>query len=132
MTLAPGYVYYWTHGSCQVYMNNKLQPAQDIYYCYDYGNCASSLSCAIRVLTPSVPVAGVVNYLAWNCQGTTGHNGGSCHFYDNTGVCASLFPLLLGSAGLTAKRLHSVDPGPDGLSVWSSRGYIMAAHALIS
>lgn len=34
--------------------------------------------------------AGVVNYLAWNCQGTTGDNGGSCHFYDNAGICEFL------------------------------------------
>ncbi|KIP07112.1 hypothetical protein PHLGIDRAFT_118362 [Phlebiopsis gigantea 11061_1 CR5-6] len=67
--ISPGTAIYWTYASCQVYMNNRLSPAQDIVYCYDWNNWA-----------------GVVNYVAWNCQGTTGDNGGSCHFYDNTGI----------------------------------------------
>ncbi|EKM54024.1 uncharacterized protein PHACADRAFT_122718, partial [Phanerochaete carnosa HHB-10118-sp] len=42
---------------------------QDLYYCYD-----------------SSDWAGVVNYLAWNCQASSpggSYNGGSCRFYDN-------------------------------------------------
>ena len=31
--------------------------------------------------------AGVVHYVAWNCQGTTGDNGGNCNFYDSTSIC---------------------------------------------
>ncbi|KIP07107.1 hypothetical protein PHLGIDRAFT_118358 [Phlebiopsis gigantea 11061_1 CR5-6] len=66
-TITAGTVIYWTYASCQVYMNDELSPAQDIVYCYS-------------------DWAGVVNYVAWNCQGTTGDNGGSCHFYDNTDI----------------------------------------------
>jgi hypothetical protein len=52
MTLSPGFTYYWTLGSCQVYMNNNLQPARDIYYCFDYTNRTSSPPCYIYALTP--------------------------------------------------------------------------------
>jgi hypothetical protein len=118
VTLASGYTYYWTSGSCQSYMNNKLQPAQDIYYCYEYNNYTSCPSCYAHVLIWSTQVAGIVNYLAWNCQGSSGHNGGSCHFYDSTDICASLFAHLLGSTGLTTNHVHSLHPGPGCLIVW--------------
>ena len=38
--VSPGTALYWTYASCQVYMNNELNPAQDIVYCYDWGSCA--------------------------------------------------------------------------------------------
>ncbi|KAF2994334.1 hypothetical protein E8E14_002893 [Neopestalotiopsis sp. 37M] len=69
-TLSPGYTYYWSWGSCQAYIVNK--ESQDQYYCYDQSN-----------------FAGVINYLAWNCQASSSggpYHGGSCHFYDNTGI----------------------------------------------
>ncbi|KIP07106.1 hypothetical protein PHLGIDRAFT_430031 [Phlebiopsis gigantea 11061_1 CR5-6] len=68
-TITPGSAFIWSYASCQATMNNELSPRQDIVYCYDWKNWA-----------------GVVNYLAWNCQGTHGDNGGSCHFYDNTAI----------------------------------------------
>lgn len=33
-----------------------------------------------------ITVAGVIQYVAWNCQGTAGDNGGTCKFYNSDGV----------------------------------------------
>ncbi|GJE97413.1 hypothetical protein PsYK624_136300 [Phanerochaete sordida] len=66
--LPAGQTWYWNYGTCQVWQINTSGGNE--YYCYDQNNWA-----------------GVVNYLAWNCQESTGgYAGGSCHFYDNTGV----------------------------------------------
>jgi hypothetical protein len=73
-------------------MNDNLS-GQDIYYCFDYSNCAHGLRALDRWRWRRQTGAGVVNYLAWNCQGTQGDNGGSCHFYDNTGICECLLRL---------------------------------------
>ncbi|KAF7552593.1 hypothetical protein G7Z17_g4202 [Cylindrodendrum hubeiense] len=57
-------------GSCQTYVINTDN--QDLFYCSDQSNWA-----------------GVINYVAWNCQASSPggpYNGGSCHFYDNTGI----------------------------------------------
>lgn len=49
--ISPGTAIYWSYASCQVYMNNELNPAQDIVYCYDYSNCACfSEDDAVRML----------------------------------------------------------------------------------
>ncbi|KIM94412.1 hypothetical protein OIDMADRAFT_34970 [Oidiodendron maius Zn] len=69
-TVSPGTAIYYTLGSCQAYIINNDN--QDIYYCSDEGD-----------------FAGVINYLAFNCQASTPggpYLGGSCHFYDNTGI----------------------------------------------
>ena len=69
-------------------MNNELSPAQTIEYCYDYSNCAYKIhSSSDRLLTRCITVAGVIKYMADNCNGNSGHNGGSCHFYDDTSIC---------------------------------------------
>lgn len=47
-------------------------------------------------LTDIDPDAGVINYLAFNCQASTpggSYNGGSCHFYDNPYIGKSLLEL---------------------------------------
>lgn len=56
-----GYYGSWSYASC--WMSNYH--GTDLVYCYDSNNWA-----------------GVVNYLAWHCQGTTGDNGGQCDFYN--------------------------------------------------
>ncbi|ROV91944.1 hypothetical protein VSDG_07592 [Cytospora chrysosperma] len=69
-TMSAGYTYYWWWGSCEAYIINTS--SADEYYCYDESN-----------------FAGVINYLAWNCQASTSggpYSGGSCHFYDNTQI----------------------------------------------
>lgn len=63
-TVSPGYYESWSYASCWVGMSNYY--GSDLVYCYDSNNWA-----------------GVVNYLAWNCQGTTGDNGGQCDFYND-------------------------------------------------
>ncbi|GJE97421.1 hypothetical protein PsYK624_136390 [Phanerochaete sordida] len=63
-TVAYGTYGWWTWGSCAAGLANSY--GSDLVYCYDWNNWA-----------------GVVNYLAWNCQGTTGDNGGQCDFNNN-------------------------------------------------
>ncbi|KAI0203369.1 hypothetical protein F4808DRAFT_467429 [Astrocystis sublimbata] len=56
--------------SCEAYIMNTSN--EDQYYCKDNNN-----------------LAGVINYLAFNCQASSGggpYKGGSCDFYDNTGI----------------------------------------------
>ncbi|GJE97412.1 hypothetical protein PsYK624_136290 [Phanerochaete sordida] len=56
---------WWYLDSCKVFMGNYY--SDRIEYCYDWSNWA-----------------GVVEYVAWNCQATTGgYNGGNCKFYDS-------------------------------------------------
>ncbi|EPQ53540.1 hypothetical protein GLOTRDRAFT_111695 [Gloeophyllum trabeum ATCC 11539] len=59
----------WTWKSCQVTQSNLLNPARELNYTYDGRDWA-----------------GVVNYVAWNCQSQENAHGGSCRFYDNTNV----------------------------------------------
>ncbi|KAI1082493.1 hypothetical protein F5B20DRAFT_578158 [Whalleya microplaca] len=69
-TLGAGQIRYWNWGSCQAYLTNKA--SEGMYECYDQGS-----------------LGGIINYLAWNCQASTSggpYLGGSCHFYDNTGI----------------------------------------------
>ncbi|PQE31754.1 hypothetical protein CJF32_00001066 [Rutstroemia sp. NJR-2017a WRK4] len=66
--VAPGSAIYWTWGSCQAYIVNTSSEEQ--YECWDQGS-----------------FGGVVNYLAWNCQGSTSggpYLGGSCHWMDSS------------------------------------------------
>ncbi|KAI1109339.1 hypothetical protein F5Y14DRAFT_456131 [Nemania sp. NC0429] len=65
--ISPGSTLYFTFASCQAYIINR--EASDQYYCYDQSN-----------------FGGVINYLAFNCQASSGggpYAGGSCHFYDD-------------------------------------------------
>ncbi|KDQ50526.1 hypothetical protein JAAARDRAFT_41986 [Jaapia argillacea MUCL 33604] len=66
-TMTAGYYYTWTYGSCEVQQSNIISPAQDIYYCYS-------------------DLAGVVSYIAWNCQATQNAHGGYCDFYNDNSV----------------------------------------------
>ncbi|KZS97295.1 hypothetical protein SISNIDRAFT_493458 [Sistotremastrum niveocremeum HHB9708] len=56
----------WTYGSCEISMYAN---GQDIVYCWDYNN-----------------LAGVINYVAWNCQSQENAKGGTCQFYGNTDI----------------------------------------------
>ncbi|KAI1146097.1 hypothetical protein F4825DRAFT_456827 [Nemania diffusa] len=65
--IAPHTTQFTTLASCQAWIVNNED--EDQYYCDDQNN-----------------YAGVINYLAFNCQASTpggSYNGGSCHFYDN-------------------------------------------------
>lgn len=44
----PGNAVYWAYASCMAYMNNELSPRQDIVYCSDWNNCASSVVLFLR------------------------------------------------------------------------------------
>ncbi|TFK47493.1 hypothetical protein OE88DRAFT_1738413 [Heliocybe sulcata] len=72
----------WTWQSCQVVQSNFLEPPQNITY--DYSNESW---------------AGVIDYLAWNCQSEENAHGGSCDFYDSTNT----FIQVLASAPQTTK-----------------------------
>lgn len=99
ITLSPGQVVTWTYKTCAAWIVNNL--SENMVYCTDNDNreCSGSswgYSAPCKTLNESI-VAGVIQYLAFNCQGTTGDNGGSCHFEDNPYVGTSIltFPLLL-------------------------------------
>ncbi|KAI1734560.1 glycoside hydrolase superfamily [Xylaria scruposa] len=65
--IAPHSIQYISMASCRAWIVNNSD--EDQYYCSDQNN-----------------YAGVINYLAFNCQASTGggpYDGGSCHFYDN-------------------------------------------------
>ncbi|XMA11568.1 hypothetical protein WAI453_004359 [Rhynchosporium graminicola] len=78
LNLAAGWTYYYNWGSCQAYIVNTSSESQ--YECMDQGS-----------------FGGVVNYLAWNCQGNSNggsYLGGSCHWYDKPASDGSKSKLL--------------------------------------
>ncbi|KDQ50527.1 hypothetical protein JAAARDRAFT_41987 [Jaapia argillacea MUCL 33604] len=66
-TITAGTYLTLTYGSCEVQQSNLISPSQDLYYC------------------PS-DLAGVVSYIAWNCQATQNAHGGYCDFYNDFAV----------------------------------------------
>ncbi|GJE97428.1 hypothetical protein PsYK624_136470 [Phanerochaete sordida] len=63
-TVSYGTFGWWTYGSCAAGLANHW--GADVYYCWDTKN-----------------LAGVISYLAWNCQSTQHANGGQCNFNNN-------------------------------------------------
>ncbi|KII95396.1 hypothetical protein PLICRDRAFT_212832 [Plicaturopsis crispa FD-325 SS-3] len=67
-TIGSGGGLVWSLGSCQVVQWNDMSSG-DVLYNYNTANWA-----------------GVVSYIAWNCQATQNAHGGTCNFYDSTSI----------------------------------------------
>lgn len=86
-TIDSGHTIYWSTSSCQAYMINTN--SQGEYYCYDIHDRMFEFPSLLPLCILTTLVGGVIEYLAWNCQASSPggpYSGGSCHFYDNTGI----------------------------------------------